>query len=91
MKKNYIFDEMLETLEKLRDINIYHFDDKTLAKFYQGWIDQFNEGKVTCPKFYRWLELQYDYHNQKNREKGAWIKSLLEVSQVNAEDLTKGK
>jgi hypothetical protein len=70
-------DALLEVVEKLRDFNINAIPNKALADYYQGWIDQLNKGKITHPKFIRWLSLQADYWIPKDRDFGNYIKGLI--------------
>ena len=67
-----------ESLQKLRHFNINCARDEANAKFYQTWIDQFEANKITCERFRRWIDLQHNYWNEKDRAYGTFLKSLLE-------------
>jgi hypothetical protein len=72
--------QLIEGFEKLRDFNINCVEDKKLAEYYQGWIDEFKSGKIKNEKMIRYIENQIDYWQPKDRLYVKYLQSLIKES-----------
>jgi hypothetical protein len=67
----------LETLERMRDFNINVIPNKTLEKYYQSWIEQIKNKKITDEKFKEWVNHQINYYIEKDKEYTKYLEKLI--------------
>lgn len=73
MKEN-----LLEVIQKMVDFNINTIPNKELAAYYKIWFEEIKEEKIKHPKLIRWLKIQIDYWNEKDRKYSKYLEKLIE-------------
>lgn len=70
-------DSILETVEKLRDFNINCVLNNELSVYYEKWVEQVKNEKITDVKLADFIKNQIIYLGQKDRKYSEYLNQLL--------------
>jgi len=79
-----MINSLLKDLQKLRDFNINTIPNQELVNYYQTWINQINDKKITDEKLWHYIENQITYWIAKDKQYSNFLKQLLEEYLTNA-------